>query len=265
MPIAARRCGRRSGGPRAPRWRSCDLGKGTGKVEGAFAELPRYFADVDRVMDLEIAHRLVHGDAAGLRPRGDPQAALLQGQPAGTELEALATYVASKSRGPEVRAAPRARQGEGGAGDGRGAVLPAPGTDGLRLRHLPRRRRQAHPPAGPAVPRQAGGGAQGGRRVAGLSRVAGHRHDHAAPHRRLLLADAPAADRLRLGRDGGADASISSTRPRAARSPRPPSSASGSSAMQQARRSSLRRAAGAAGSPGCCCGAAEDAAATRGR
>ena len=31
----------------------CDLGKGPGKLDGAFAELPRYFADADKVMDLE--------------------------------------------------------------------------------------------------------------------------------------------------------------------------------------------------------------------
>jgi sulfur-oxidizing protein SoxA len=32
---------------------TCDLGEGPGKLEGAFAKLPRYFADSDRVMDLE--------------------------------------------------------------------------------------------------------------------------------------------------------------------------------------------------------------------
>ncbi len=31
----------------------CDLGEGAGKLEGAFAKLPRYFADADKVMDLE--------------------------------------------------------------------------------------------------------------------------------------------------------------------------------------------------------------------
>lgn len=31
----------------------CDLGEGPGKLEGAFARLPRYFADADKVMDLE--------------------------------------------------------------------------------------------------------------------------------------------------------------------------------------------------------------------
>ena len=32
---------------------SCDLGEGPGKLEGAYAHLPRYFADADKVMDLE--------------------------------------------------------------------------------------------------------------------------------------------------------------------------------------------------------------------
>ena len=31
----------------------CDLGEGPGKLEGAYAKLPRYFADADHVMDLE--------------------------------------------------------------------------------------------------------------------------------------------------------------------------------------------------------------------
>jgi len=31
----------------------CDLGEGVGKLEGAFAKLPRFFKDADRVMDLE--------------------------------------------------------------------------------------------------------------------------------------------------------------------------------------------------------------------
>jgi sulfur-oxidizing protein SoxA len=32
---------------------TCDLGGGPGKLEGAYARLPRYFKDADRVMDLE--------------------------------------------------------------------------------------------------------------------------------------------------------------------------------------------------------------------
>ena len=68
-------------GPRNVSLEQCDLGKGPGKVDGAFAELPRYFKDANRVMDLEIAPRVVHGEAAGLRARRHHQAALLQGQP----------------------------------------------------------------------------------------------------------------------------------------------------------------------------------------
>lgn len=37
---------------------ACDLGEGPGKLEGAYAKLPRYFADTDKVMDLE--QRLAH-------------------------------------------------------------------------------------------------------------------------------------------------------------------------------------------------------------
>jgi sulfur-oxidizing protein SoxA len=40
-------------GPKNASLENCDLGKGPGKVEGAFAELPRYFADADNVMDAE--------------------------------------------------------------------------------------------------------------------------------------------------------------------------------------------------------------------
>src|SRR5258705_489974 len=40
-------------GPKNATLEQCDLGKGPGKAEGAFAELPRYFEDAGRVMDAE--------------------------------------------------------------------------------------------------------------------------------------------------------------------------------------------------------------------
>ena len=40
-------------GPRQVSLEQCDLGLGAGVVKGAYARLPRYFADADRVMDLE--------------------------------------------------------------------------------------------------------------------------------------------------------------------------------------------------------------------
>jgi sulfur-oxidizing protein SoxA len=40
-------------GPKNASLQACDLGKGPGVVKGAFVELPRYFADTQRVQDLE--------------------------------------------------------------------------------------------------------------------------------------------------------------------------------------------------------------------
>ena len=40
-------------GPKNATLETCDLGKGPGVVKGAYAELPKYFADAGRVMDLE--------------------------------------------------------------------------------------------------------------------------------------------------------------------------------------------------------------------
>jgi len=45
-------------GPNNVSLEACDLGKGPGVLEGAYVELPRYFADTRKVMDLET--RLVH-------------------------------------------------------------------------------------------------------------------------------------------------------------------------------------------------------------
>ena len=86
-------------GPRNATLEQCDLGKGPGLVDGAFAELPRHFPDARRVMDLEA--RLVwcmdvlQGLAvADIVRRPYPAA----GQPT-SELGALATFVASRSAG----------------------------------------------------------------------------------------------------------------------------------------------------------------------
>lgn len=45
-------------GPNNASLEKCDLGLGPGVVKGAYAQMPRYFADVDRVMDAEA--RIVH-------------------------------------------------------------------------------------------------------------------------------------------------------------------------------------------------------------
>lgn len=91
-------------GPKNATLEQCDLGKGPGKVEGAFAALPRYFADADRVMDLETRliwcmETLQGLGAAELTKRPHPAG----GQPV-RELGAIATYVASKSSGEKFAA-----------------------------------------------------------------------------------------------------------------------------------------------------------------
>jgi sulfur-oxidizing protein SoxA len=84
-------------GPKNVSLEQCDLGKGQGVVRGAYAEMPRYFSDADRVMDLET--RLVHCMVtlqgftfaqATARPFG-----------AGTnrsDFEALAAWITSESK-----------------------------------------------------------------------------------------------------------------------------------------------------------------------
>jgi sulfur-oxidizing protein SoxA len=40
-------------GPKNASLEQCDLGKGPGVFKGAFVELPRFFADTNRVQDME--------------------------------------------------------------------------------------------------------------------------------------------------------------------------------------------------------------------
>ena len=45
-------------GPKNASLEQCDMGLGPGKLDGAYAQLPRYFPDTRKVMDVE--SRLVH-------------------------------------------------------------------------------------------------------------------------------------------------------------------------------------------------------------
>ena len=88
-------------GPKGASLERCDLGKGPGVVQGAYAELPRYFADADRVMDLEtrLAHCMValQGFSAGevtARPYGDGTRR--------SDFESLAAYATAESRGARM-------------------------------------------------------------------------------------------------------------------------------------------------------------------
>jgi sulfur-oxidizing protein SoxA len=86
-------------GPNKVSLEKCDLGKGPGVVDGAFAELPRYFADAGRVMDLETRlmwcmEKLQGFTHADLVKNPYPSG----GQPT-KDFGAIAVYVASKSSG----------------------------------------------------------------------------------------------------------------------------------------------------------------------
>jgi len=89
-------------GPKNASLEKCDLGKGPGVLKGAYAELPRYFADTDQVMDAEA--RLVHCQVTlqGLdRAEVTKKPFSGRGQRA-TDNEVLVAYVVEQSRGMPV-------------------------------------------------------------------------------------------------------------------------------------------------------------------
>jgi L-cysteine S-thiosulfotransferase len=77
---------------------TCDLGIGPGKLEGAFAKLPRHFADTDRVMDLE--QRLLHCMTTIQKLDTRPVIQRRFGGPGvESDMEALVAFIANKSNG----------------------------------------------------------------------------------------------------------------------------------------------------------------------
>jgi sulfur-oxidizing protein SoxA len=88
-------------GPNNASLERCDLGLGPGVVKGAYVQLPRYFADVDKVMDAE--RRIVHCmttlqgfkfEELAKRPFSTANAT--------PDPVALVTYVAGQSRGMKI-------------------------------------------------------------------------------------------------------------------------------------------------------------------
>ena len=88
-------------GPKNVSFVTCDLGQGPGVVKGTYAQLPRYFADADRVMDLET--RLVY---CMVTQQGYTQPDAMKGPFGGpgnkSDIEALVAYVTSQSRGVKM-------------------------------------------------------------------------------------------------------------------------------------------------------------------
>lgn len=90
-------------GPKKASLEQCDLGLGAGVVKGAYAQLPRYFADTDQMMDYE--GRVVH---CMVTLQGLDHAAVTKSPYSGTgqrqtDIEALAAYGVEQSRGVPVK------------------------------------------------------------------------------------------------------------------------------------------------------------------
>jgi sulfur-oxidizing protein SoxA len=87
-------------GPKNASLEKCDLGLGPGVVNGASAQLPRYFADTNRVQDLE--SRLM---TCMTTLQGIPEAEMVNGtfgKGARKNIEAIVAYVVTQSKGMKI-------------------------------------------------------------------------------------------------------------------------------------------------------------------
>jgi sulfur-oxidizing protein SoxA len=89
---------KKKAGPKNVSLEQCDFGKGPGVLKGAYAELPRYFKDVGKVMDLE--QRLVYCRMTlqGLS-LADATRVPFGSTGKQSDIEALVAYITSESRG----------------------------------------------------------------------------------------------------------------------------------------------------------------------
>jgi len=90
-------------GPRNTSLERCDLGLGAGVVKGAYAQLPRYFPDTDRVEDLESRLVTCRVTLQGFTP-ADAAKDPFSAPGRASDLEALASYVAAGSKGMTLAA-----------------------------------------------------------------------------------------------------------------------------------------------------------------
>lgn len=89
-------------GPKNATLEQCDLGLGPGKVEGAVARLPRFFADAGKVMDVEsrLAHCMVTLQGRDFAEVSKKPYSGTAEKP--TEMESLVAYVYAQSRGAKI-------------------------------------------------------------------------------------------------------------------------------------------------------------------
>jgi len=88
-------------GPKRVAFTRCDLGLGPGVVHGAYAQMPRYFADADRVLDLEGRLVWCMVNQQGYAPAEATKTPFGNGSQR-SDLEALTAYVVGQSRGVKM-------------------------------------------------------------------------------------------------------------------------------------------------------------------
>jgi sulfur-oxidizing protein SoxA len=88
-------------GPKQVSLDKCDLGQGAGVLKGAYARLPRYFKDADRVMDLETRLLYCMTTLQG-RSREEATARVFGSADQPSEMESLSAYVAAQSNGMKL-------------------------------------------------------------------------------------------------------------------------------------------------------------------
>ena len=84
-------------GPKKATLERCDLGLGPGVVKGAWVQLPRYFADTQKVQDVESRLVSCMGTLQGFNEAELIQTPFGRGEMA--NITALATWIAAQSRG----------------------------------------------------------------------------------------------------------------------------------------------------------------------
>lgn len=88
-------------GPKNASLEACNLGLGPGVVKGAFAQLPRWFADTGRVQDLEMRLVSCMIDLQGLS-RAEAEKNHFSTDNDASDIEALSAWIASESKGAVI-------------------------------------------------------------------------------------------------------------------------------------------------------------------
>ena len=99
-------------GPGKASLEQCDFGLGPGRIEGAFAQLPRYFSDTAQVQDLESRLMTCMVGLQGFK-REDIVRSRFGTLDHDSDMEALVSFIGSKSNGMRMNAPlehPRERQ-----------------------------------------------------------------------------------------------------------------------------------------------------------